>query len=134
MEIYGKQDPLTFYLALLIVVKPKYWCKHCKTYVRDTKLEKANHEATPKRLMMNRDHTRSSWLKPGILYPIIAVTGRGQSHLEKLTDKGNTIVDFEVEMKPVIFGIKDALKKAGGQRGEICNNTVGGAKLYQYLS
>ncbi|PBP27345.1 U1 zinc finger protein [Diplocarpon rosae] len=27
---------------------PKYWCKHCKTYVRDTKLEKANHEATPK--------------------------------------------------------------------------------------
>lgn len=29
-------------------MKPKYWCKHCKTYVRDTKLEKTNHEATPK--------------------------------------------------------------------------------------
>ncbi|CAL3963914.1 hypothetical protein PZA11_001403 [Diplocarpon coronariae] len=27
---------------------PKYWCKHCKSFVRDTKLEKANHEATPK--------------------------------------------------------------------------------------
>ncbi|RDL41808.1 Uncharacterized protein BP5553_01787 [Venustampulla echinocandica] len=27
---------------------PKYWCKYCKTYVRDTKLEKQNHEATPK--------------------------------------------------------------------------------------
>ncbi|MCJ1286263.1 hypothetical protein MMC26_005608 [Xylographa opegraphella] len=27
---------------------PKYWCKHCKTYVRDTKLEKQNHDATPK--------------------------------------------------------------------------------------
>ncbi|KAL8736948.1 MAG: hypothetical protein Q9181_002174 [Wetmoreana brouardii] len=27
---------------------PKYWCKHCKTFVRDTKLEKANHEATAK--------------------------------------------------------------------------------------
>ncbi|KAI9829137.1 MAG: hypothetical protein M1832_000160 [Thelocarpon impressellum] len=27
---------------------PKYWCKHCKTYVRDTKIEKQNHEATPK--------------------------------------------------------------------------------------
>ncbi|KAH8665991.1 hypothetical protein BGZ60DRAFT_378457 [Tricladium varicosporioides] len=27
---------------------PKYWCKHCKTFVRDTKLEKSNHEATPK--------------------------------------------------------------------------------------
>ena len=29
-------------------MKPKYWCKHCKTFVRDTKLEKQNHEATPK--------------------------------------------------------------------------------------
>ena len=27
---------------------PKYWCKHCKTYVRDTKLERQNHEATGK--------------------------------------------------------------------------------------
>lgn len=31
-----------------ISAKPKYWCKHCKTFVRDTKLEKQNHEATPK--------------------------------------------------------------------------------------
>lgn len=27
---------------------PKYWCKHCSCYVRDTKLERANHEATGK--------------------------------------------------------------------------------------
>ncbi|KAL8663585.1 MAG: hypothetical protein Q9202_003773 [Teloschistes flavicans] len=27
---------------------PKYWCKHCKTFVRDTKLEKTNHESTAK--------------------------------------------------------------------------------------
>ncbi|KAL9598572.1 MAG: hypothetical protein Q9219_004403 [cf. Caloplaca sp. 3 TL-2023] len=27
---------------------PKYWCKHCKTFVRDKKLEKTNHEATAK--------------------------------------------------------------------------------------
>lgn len=27
---------------------PKYWCKHCSTYVRDTKLEKQNHESTAK--------------------------------------------------------------------------------------
>ncbi|KAL7941192.1 hypothetical protein V8C42DRAFT_335595 [Trichoderma barbatum] len=27
---------------------PRYWCKHCSCYVRDTKLEKANHEATAK--------------------------------------------------------------------------------------
>ncbi|KAG5750617.1 hypothetical protein H9Q72_005766 [Fusarium xylarioides] len=27
---------------------PKYWCKHCETYVRDTKLERQNHESTAK--------------------------------------------------------------------------------------
>ncbi|KAI0382316.1 hypothetical protein F5Y04DRAFT_52807 [Hypomontagnella monticulosa] len=27
---------------------PKYWCKHCNTHVRDTKLERQNHEATAK--------------------------------------------------------------------------------------
>ncbi|RDW71914.1 hypothetical protein BP5796_07948 [Coleophoma crateriformis] len=27
---------------------PKYWCKHCSTYVRDTPLERKNHDATPK--------------------------------------------------------------------------------------
>ncbi len=25
---------------------PKYWCKHCSVYVRDTKLERTNHEST----------------------------------------------------------------------------------------
>lgn len=35
-------------LVLTIFTQPKYWCKHCKTFVRDTKLEKTNHEATPK--------------------------------------------------------------------------------------
>jgi len=27
---------------------PKYWCKHCGIYVRDTKLERTNHESTGK--------------------------------------------------------------------------------------
>ncbi|KAJ4129830.1 hypothetical protein NW768_006800 [Fusarium equiseti] len=27
---------------------PKYWCKHCQIYVRDTKLERTNHESTAK--------------------------------------------------------------------------------------
>ncbi|KAJ9627857.1 hypothetical protein H2203_003075 [Taxawa tesnikishii (nom. ined.)] len=27
---------------------PKYWCKFCKTYVRDTALERKQHDATPK--------------------------------------------------------------------------------------
>jgi hypothetical protein len=29
-------------------LQPKYWCKHCKTFVKDTKLEKTNHEASAK--------------------------------------------------------------------------------------
>lgn len=27
---------------------PRYWCKYCATYVRDTKIERANHESTGK--------------------------------------------------------------------------------------
>jgi hypothetical protein len=27
---------------------PKYWCKYCKDYVKDTKLERQQHEATPR--------------------------------------------------------------------------------------
>ncbi|GAT31428.1 hypothetical protein UVI_02047100 [Ustilaginoidea virens] len=27
---------------------PNYWCKHCATFVRDSKLERTNHEATAK--------------------------------------------------------------------------------------
>lgn len=27
---------------------PKYWCKHCQTYVRDTRIERTNHESTAK--------------------------------------------------------------------------------------
>ncbi|MBE7181524.1 MAG: hypothetical protein INR71_10015, partial [Terriglobus roseus] len=26
--------------------QPKYWCKFCKTYVRDTKFERQQHDAT----------------------------------------------------------------------------------------
>ncbi|CAK7231555.1 hypothetical protein SBRCBS47491_007971 [Sporothrix bragantina] len=45
---------------------PKYWCKHCQVYVPDTKLQRANHEATGKhqsavrRALRNlhRDHER----------------------------------------------------------------------------
>ena len=36
------------YQILTNALQPKYWCKHCKTFVKDTKLEKTNHEATPK--------------------------------------------------------------------------------------
>ena len=50
LEIYGAFHlPHTCSFALTkIGLQPKYWCKHCKTFVRDTKLEKTNHEATPK--------------------------------------------------------------------------------------
>lgn len=31
-----------------MIRKPKYWCKHCSAYVKDTKFERAQHEATGK--------------------------------------------------------------------------------------
>lgn len=33
---------------MLTSLKPKYWCKHCKLFVKDTPLEKKNHESTPR--------------------------------------------------------------------------------------
>ncbi|KAL8818462.1 MAG: hypothetical protein Q9223_002912 [Gallowayella weberi] len=35
-------------ISLITIRQPNYWCKYCKTFVRDTKLEKTNHEATLK--------------------------------------------------------------------------------------
>lgn len=35
-------------LNVLTTAQPKYWCKHCSTYVRDTAFEKRQHEATGK--------------------------------------------------------------------------------------
>ena len=53
-------------ISPLTSLQPKYWCKHCKTHVRDTKLERSQHEATPKhqgnlkRFLrdLHRDHER----------------------------------------------------------------------------
>ncbi|KKK16211.1 hypothetical protein AOCH_003715 [Aspergillus ochraceoroseus] len=33
---------------LLTIVQPKYWCKQCKIFIRDTAFEKTQHEATGK--------------------------------------------------------------------------------------
>ena len=30
----------------LTPIQPKYWCKYCEVYVKDTKFERAQHEAT----------------------------------------------------------------------------------------
>jgi hypothetical protein len=34
--------------ALLIISQPRYWCKQCKIFIRDTAFEKTQHEASPK--------------------------------------------------------------------------------------
>ena len=34
--------------GFLTVAQPKYWCKHCSAYIRDTAFEKRQHEATAK--------------------------------------------------------------------------------------
>jgi len=43
----------TFYIRLLtvyadLVTQPKYWCKHCSAYVKDTPFERKQHENTGK--------------------------------------------------------------------------------------
>lgn len=38
----------TFLMAEYWKSTPRYWCKYCSTYVRDTKLERQNHDATAK--------------------------------------------------------------------------------------
>lgn len=47
------------------------------------------------------------------IHPIIAVAGRGATHVESLIDKskGDTIVDYRNGDEAVVSGIKDALKK-----------------------
>lgn len=51
MEVNGKHFHLhcrTKRSQGLTPTKPKYWCKHCSTYVKDTKFERTQHEATGK--------------------------------------------------------------------------------------
>ncbi|PHH93319.1 hypothetical protein CDD83_7104 [Cordyceps sp. RAO-2017] len=62
---------------------PKYWCKHCSCYVRDTKLEKQNHEATArhqgalKRSLRNlhRNHEREERDKERARHEIARLNG-----------------------------------------------------------
>ena len=42
------RTPVCPFKCMLTESKPKYWCKNCKLFVRDTPLEKANHKATPR--------------------------------------------------------------------------------------
>jgi hypothetical protein len=62
---------------------PRYWCKHCSTYVRDTQLERQNHESTAKhqgnlkRFLrdLHRGHEREEREKERARQEIARVTG-----------------------------------------------------------
>jgi hypothetical protein len=47
-EKKGRSSPLDQLANCSCPVQPKYWCKHCKTYVRDTPFERDQHESTGK--------------------------------------------------------------------------------------
>lgn len=38
----------TLIVHLLIISQPRFWCRHCKIFIRDTAFEKTQHEASPK--------------------------------------------------------------------------------------
>ena len=47
LEVYGTIDTRRRQGHQLIgILQPKYWCRHCKVYVRDSKIERSQHEAT----------------------------------------------------------------------------------------
>ena len=50
LEVNSKYSQLAFPLAepANSVLQPKYWCKHCTTYVKDTPFERKQHENTGK--------------------------------------------------------------------------------------
>ncbi|KAI5460459.1 hypothetical protein BGZ63DRAFT_404928 [Mariannaea sp. PMI_226] len=62
---------------------PTYWCKYCATYVRDTKLERTNHEATGKhqgavkRFLrgLHQNHEREEREKKAAKREIARITG-----------------------------------------------------------
>ncbi|KAF4458079.1 hypothetical protein F53441_87 [Fusarium austroafricanum] len=62
---------------------PKYWCKHCECYVRDTKLERQNHESTAKhqgalkRFLrdLHRNHEREEREKDRAKQEVARLTG-----------------------------------------------------------
>lgn len=77
---------------------PKYWCKHCKVFVRDTKLERQNHDATPrhqgniKRFLrdLHRGHEKEEKDKERAKLEVARLNGlvSGAGHAESSSSSG----------------------------------------------
>lgn len=69
---------------------PTYWCKYCATYIRDTKLERTNHDASSKHQFavkrflrtLHRKHEQEERDKQAARREIARVTGVRESDLE----------------------------------------------------
>ncbi|GKT44758.1 uncharacterized protein ColSpa_04939 [Colletotrichum spaethianum] len=93
---------------------PKYWCKHCSIFVRDTKLERQNHEATGKhqgalkRFLRDlhrgheqeeREKERAKREKPGSSAPSTSTEAQRKQQMEQLAEMGVSIpTEFRGDM------------------------------------
>ncbi|KAM7199989.1 hypothetical protein V8F33_004163 [Rhypophila sp. PSN 637] len=89
---------------------PKYWCKHCAVFVRDTKLERANHEATGKH--------------QGAIKRALRDLHRGAEREEREKDRAKREVE---RLNGVVSGAGGALS-AGSSSAPGIGSRFGGAK------
>ncbi|CAH0015129.1 unnamed protein product [Clonostachys rhizophaga] len=103
---------------------PKYWCKHCSVFVRDTKFERQNHEATAKHQYalkrflrdLHRDHEKEEREKERARREIARLDGvvSGASSSSRPGPRGSS------QAGPVSAGSTEAeLKKQREQLAEL---------------
>ncbi|KAF8867351.1 GroES-like protein [Acephala macrosclerotiorum] len=70
------------------------------------------------------------------IHPIIAIAGKGQPFVEKLIsrEKGDTIIDYRNGDEAVVYGIKDALQKAGASEIHHAFDAVSEKGSFQNIS
>ncbi|KAL8701639.1 MAG: hypothetical protein Q9201_004796 [Fulgogasparrea decipioides] len=90
---------------------PKYWCKHCKTFVRDTKLEKAKHETTAKHQINIKRFLRD--------------LHRGHEREEREKDKAKSEVE---RLNGVVSGTSAATKIGAPWRRQTAASSATGAR------
>ncbi|KAI4272307.1 MAG: hypothetical protein LQ337_005385 [Flavoplaca oasis] len=90
---------------------PKFWCKHCKTFVRDTKLEKTNHEATAKH--------------QGNIKRFLRDLHRGHERDEREKDKAKSEVE---RLNGVVSGTPSATKPGPPWNRQTASSLTSGAR------
>lgn len=81
---------------------PKYWCKHCSVYVRDTKLERTNHEATGKH--------------QGAIRRSLRDLHRNHEQAEREKERAKREVE---RLNGVVSGVGPSARPSGGAYGDV---------------